>query len=227
MSREDPFLVRHTSLPAVGEANGERAVLNRMGFQVVTDFFTQIGLAGFTYQMQIGTEDAPANSTTSIDDQLAEGVADNIAGYAMIPLLFEVNFDFVDTAVNSDVMLEWDKAKVRYTSGGTAFVPANLRGDDPYAAVGSYYVGPDVTVAAKSAVPDSVELARRAPNEDVVTDPTTGKLGWDPVIYSCRTRPVVVGIDACSFVQHIGAGTADINIYAAFQFAQFAKSLAV
>ena len=219
--------VRQNSYEDYSEGQDRFARLNRRGELVIMNFFDQIVLDGRGYHMQIGTEDAPVNSTTSIDDQLAWAVADNTVGYAMIPLLFEVVFDLADTAVNSDIMLEWDKDKVRYSSGGTAFVPANMRGDDPRAAVGTFYVGTDVTVAAKSAVPNSVELARRAPNEDVITDPTTGKFGWDPVIYSCKTRPIVVGTDACSFVLHVGAGTADLNAYGVFQFAQLPKESVV
>ena len=219
--------VRQNSYEDYSEGQDRMARLNRRGELVVTDFYTQIVLDGRAFHMQIGTEDAPVNSTTSIDDALAWGVADNIVGYAMIPLLFEVNMDMVDTAVNADIMLEWDKDKVRYTSGGTAYVPSNMRGDDPRAAVGSFYVGTDVTVAAKSAVPNTVELARRAPIEDAVTDPTTGKLGWDPVIFSCKTRPIVIGVDACSFVLHVGAGTADLNAYGVFQFAQLPKESVV
>src|SRR3990167_4938928 len=111
MSRDDVFLVRHTSIPAVGESNADRAVINRLGFQVVTDFFTQLILSGFGYHMQIGTEDAPVASTTSIDDQLVWMVADNPDGSAAIPLLYEVNIGNFTTATLVISMLEVDKDK--------------------------------------------------------------------------------------------------------------------
>lgn len=227
MSRDDPYLVRHTSLPAVGEAVGERAVINRMGLQVVTDFFTQLVLGGFAYHMQLGTMTAPVDSTVAIADTLVWAVADNNAGYAMIPLLYELGIDFVDTAVSGETMLEWDKDKKRWSSGGTAFVPANMRGDDYRSANGVFYVGTDITAAAKSAVPNSVELARRQLSEDAVTDPTTGKMQMDPIIYSCMQRPIVVGIDASSLVVHFGAATADLKGFGVLQFAQFEKGLVI
>ena len=226
-ARDDVFQVRHTSWPAVGESTAERAVINRLGSLVVTDLIDQLVLGGWAYHMQLGTEDAPINSTTSIDDQLAWAVADNNAGYAMIPLLAELNIDFVDTAVNSDAMIEIDKDLKRYSSGGTAFVPANMRGDDPRSANGVFYVGTDVTVAAKSAVPASVELARKSLGEDAVTDPTTGKLQYDPIIYSAKQRPIFVMTDASSIVFHFGAGTADLNGYGVLQFAQVEKAMVV
>ena len=225
MSREDVFLVRHSSIPAISEAVAERAIINRMGMQIVVDFFDQLILSGLAYHMQLGTEDAGVNSTTAIDDQLASMVIDNNAGYAMIPLLYEVTPGVIATATLVQAMLELDKDKVRYTSGGTAYVPANLRGDDNNSASGSFYVGPDVTIAAKSAVPNSVEFARKFYLEDALAD-TIGYPGaWEACVYSARNRPIAVLIDAASIVGHFGSATADVTGYAVLQFAQFDKAL--
>src|SRR3990167_4932875 len=226
MSRDDVFIVRHSSTQAVGESNAERAVINRAGFQVVTDFLTQITLAGWGYHMQLGTEDAGVASTTAIDDALASMVADNIAGKAMIPLLYEVTVGVIATATIVQAMLELDKDKVRYTSGGTAYVPANLRGDDNNSASGAgFFVGADVTIAAKSAVPNSVEFARKFYIEDALTDSLGYPGAWEPCVYSARLRPIAVLIDAASIVGHFGAATADVTGYAVLQFAQFDKAL--
>ena len=227
MARDDAFLVRHTSLPAVGESTAERAVLNRMGFQVVVDFIDQLSLGGFAYHMQIGTETAPVNSTAAVDDQLVWMLADNNAGYAIIPLLYELSVEFVDTAVFLEAYLELDKDKKRYSSGGTAFTPANLRGDDLRSFNGAAYVGTDITALAKSAVPNSVELARRGLSEDAVTDPTTGKMQVDNAIYSVKTRPIAIGTDASALVVHYGATTADANGFGVLQFAQLEKGLVI
>ncbi len=224
MARDDLFEVRSTSLPKLGEGTAQRAIVGSYGAQVVVDQLTHWILAGYGFHMQIGTEDAPVNSTTSIDDALVWMLADNQAGSVMVPLLYELNLDFVDTAVNIDAMLELDKDKVRYSSGGTAFVPANLRSDDLESAGGSFYVGTDITAAAKSAVPNSVELARKSITEDAVTDPATGKMAWDPAVYNIRTRPPAFLIDASSILCHFGAGTADANGYGVLQFAQFPKA---
>lgn|SRR3990167_1211382 len=228
MSRDDMFLVRHSSLPAVGESNAERAVLNRMGFQVVVDFFDQLALAGMTFHMQIGTEDAPVDSTTSIDDALVWMIADGTAGYAMIPLLYEVNVATHTTATLYNTMLELDKDIVRYSSGGTAYVPANLRSDDVAAANGSskFFVGTDITAAAKSAVPNTIEFARSTLTEDVITT-STGVSNINREIYSAKSRPIAVLIDAASILCHHGTATADAGSYGVLQFAQFAKALVV
>lgn len=226
MGREDAFRVRHSSVPALGESTQDQAVLNRMGFQVVTDFFTQLILGGFAYHMQLGTEDAPINSTTSIDDQLVWAVVDQNAGYAMLPLGAQVLIANWTTSTLVNSMLEADKDKVRYASGGTAFVSANLRGDDPRAFSGAAYVGTDVTVAAKSAVPNSVELYRGQVVEDAQATPAAGD-ATVAFLYSARVNPFIVLTDASSLLLHHGSATADVLSYGSMQYAQFEKGLVI
>ena len=232
MARDDPFLVRHNTIPAVAESTAVRAIINRMGIQIVTDFFTQLTLSGFAYHMQAGTEDAGDGMTSTIDDVLVAMVADNSAGNAMIPLLYETTPGVVaDTADLAMAMLEVDKDKIRWANdaSGTAFVPANLRSDDPNAASGFFRImeGAGIVTAAKSAVPNSVELARKDFLENELAD-TIGYPGtWDTVVYSVRTRPMCVLIDASSIVGHFGSAAALMTGYCVLQFAQFSKTLVV
>lgn len=227
MGREDAFRVRHSSLPALGESTQDQAVLNRMGFQVVADFFTQLILGGFAYHIQAGTEDAPVASTAAIDDQLAFMLVDQNAGYAMLPLAVQVMIANWTTATLVNSMLEADKDKVRYASGGTVFVPANLRGDDPRSFNGvAYTVTADIVAAAKSAVPNSVELKRGTVVEDVQATPAAGDANI-AFVYSARIDPTIVLTDASSLIVHHGATTADVNSYGNFQFAQFEKGLVI
>ena len=131
MAREDVFRVRNTSWPALGESGQEQAVINRSGSLIVTDFLTQLILGGWAYHIQAGTEDAPVASTAAIDDQLAFMLVDQNAGYAMLPLGVQTVIANWTTGTLFNTMLEADKDKARYNSGGTLFVPTNLRGDDP------------------------------------------------------------------------------------------------
>ena len=232
MGREDVFLCRHNAIPALAEGNEERAVVNLAGFSVVVDMFTQLVLSGFAYHMQVGTENAGDGLTNVIDPILVAMIADNAAGNAMIPLLYEVNPGVIaDTAALVMAMLEVDKDKVRYAAdgSGTVYVPANLRTDDPNSANGSFIVmeGDGIVAAAKSAVPNSVELARKDFIEDALAD-TLGYPGtWDPVVYSVMKRPPMVLVDASSIVCHAGSATALCTGYTALQFAQFDKDLVV
>jgi hypothetical protein len=203
-----------------------------MGSQIVTDFFTQLTLSGFAYHMQAGTENAGDGMTNVIDDILVAGIADNTAGNAMIPLLYEATPGVVAaTAVLAMAMLEVDKDKARYAddASGTVYVPANLRTDDPNSANGDFIImeGAGVVATAKSAVPNSVELARKDFLEDALAN-TIGYPGaWDTVIYTIRNRPPCVLIDASSCLLHFGSATALLTGYYAFQFAQFSKTLVV
>lgn len=226
MSREDPNLTRYTSFPAVAEGQRTTAVLNSMGMRVAVDFFTQLALSGFTYHVQVGTENAGATLTGAIDDQLAAVLADNNAGNAIIPLFYHVDPGVLAGATVAQAMLELDKEKNRYSSGGTAFTPENLNGLDLNSFNGSAYVcgASDIVAAAKTAVPDSVELARRTFIEDALADSIGYPGAWDLDIYDVRKNPVAVGVDTCSLVGHAGSATADLTGYVVLQFAQLPKS---
>lgn len=229
MSREDVFRVRHTSWPAVGESSQEQAIINRPGTLVVTDFVTQLILGGWGYHIQAGTEDAPVAATGAIDDELAFMLVDQNLGYAMLPLALQTVIANWTTATLFNTMLEADKDKKRYSSGGTAFVPANLRGDDPHSFNGVAYVcAADVVPLAKSAVPNSVELWRGGVTEDAQATPdgAAAALGGKAE-YSIRNNPFIVLVDASAFVVHHGTTTADVNSYGNFQFAQVEKGLLI
>jgi hypothetical protein len=228
MGRDDPFMVRDTTLdPRVSGTRGE-AVVNRLGFQTQVDFLTQMVLSGFGFHIQAGTEDAGVAATAAIDDELAFILADNRAGNVMIPLLYEVTPGSVaDTFVLLMAMLEADKEKARYASGGTVFVPENMNGSDQNTFSGVAYAGGDVIPAAKSAVPDSVELARRFFYEDTLAA-KIGYAGWHKSeVYTARKRPLCVLHDASSIVGHLGSTTALATGYGVLQLLQFPKGYIV
>ena len=226
MARDDVFRVRSSAFPAIGEGVGEQAIINKQGILVVADYFDQMVLSGRGYHMQVGTESAPVNSTVAIADTLVTMLADSAAGNIMIPMLYEVNFEFGDTSVFIETMLEVDKLKVRFSSGGADFEPANLRSDDINSANGVFKVqsGAGIIALAKSAVPDSIELARKQLSEDAITDPTTGKLALNPIIYSVKDRPICVIVDVGSILGHLGATSLDVTGFQVLQFLQFPKA---
>ena len=226
MARDDVFRVRSSAFPAIGEGVGEQAIINKQGILVVADYFDQMVLSGRGYHMQVGTESAPVNSTVAIADTLVTMLADSAAGNIMIPMLYEVNFEFGATSVFIETMLEVDKLKVRFSSGGADFTPANLRSDDINSANGVFKVqsGAGIIALAKSAVPDSIELARKQLSEDAITDPTTGKLALNPIIYSVKDRPICVIVDVGSILGHLGATSLDVTGFQVLQFLQMPKS---
>ena len=228
MARDVPFQIRHTTIPAVGEATDDKAIINRLGSIVVTDFYTQLVLSGFGYHIQVGTEDAPVAFWSTPDDVDFMLLADNSANYAMMPLLCRVTIDALVDGASALAYLEVDKLIVRYSTSGTAFVPANLRTDDPNSASGSFYtgVGAGGTAAGKSAVPNSVELARHLYFEDNVASSSGGETENTPLYAVSRDAPCVI-VDVGSILLHWGASATPPTGYAILQFAQFSKTLVV
>lgn len=211
--------VRQNSYENYSEGQDRLARLNRRAELVVVDVWDQFVFDGRAFQMQLGTEDAPINTTTSIDDQLSWWVVDNAVGYALIPAYVEHHVVDFTTATLIHSMIELDRGTARYSSGGTAYVPENLRLDRPRAAVGgSFVVGTDVTVAAKTAVPQSLEIARRVISNDAVATQTGAENSFH--IWSAKTAITAVLIDGDSLVGHFGAATADATGYGTVMFVQ-------
>ena len=193
---------------------------NRRAELVVVDMWDQFILDGRTFQMQLGTEDAPINTTTSIDDQLVFAVADNPAGLTMIPSFLQLSIATWTTSTLVNMMLEIDRALARYSSGGTAYVPENLRTDRPRTASGTFYVGTDVTVIAKTAVPGSMEIWRHVGSEDNVGT-STGAENANVSRYSAKELGMfaaIVGVG--SALVHFGTASADATGYGSFCFVQ-------
>lgn len=206
---------------ADGRAVSPRA--NRRGELIVADFWTQMLLDGRLYHLQIGTEDAPVASTAAIDDQLGWLLADQSAGYAMIPFAAQVVVANWTTATLIGSMLEADLAKKRYSSGGTAQAPQNMRGDAPFSFAGEGYVGTDITLAAKTAVPQSVELYRGPHVEDAQATPDAAAASVT-LDYSARRHSLVAVVGLGALVLHHGVTTADVNSYGFMQFIQIERT---
>lgn len=218
--------VRQNSYSNWAEGQDRPARSNRRGELVVVDFFTQCILDGRTFHMQMGTEDAPVDSTGVIDDTLAWMLADNPVGYVLIPTFYKVSVATWTTSTLINAMLEVDRAKARYSSGGTAYLPENLRTDRPRVAVGSFYIGTDITAAAKTAVPGSIELWRHAGAEDNVGT-STGAENINIAEYNAKVHPFAEIVDVGSCVLYAGAATADFTGYGSFDFIQLPKESAV
>ena len=230
MGRDDVFLVRHQSIPGLSEGGADRAIMNKLGAQIVVDFYTQLLLSGYCFHMQTGTEDAPITTNGPLDDTKPVIVADCTSG-AMLPLLAEINVQAHSTSTLIGALLEADMDKARYSSGGTVYVPEqmNKAATSAAAANGTFYTieGSDIVAAAKSAVPASVELARAQLSEDAIADPATGMFAQlGAPLFTVRRQMPVILTNPGSLCLHFGSATADITGYAALEFAQFPAALA-
>src|SRR3972149_8464363 len=94
--------VRQNSYENFSEGQDRVARLNRRGELVVVDFFTQCILDGRAFNLQVGTEDAPVNTTGAVDDTLGDILWDNPVGYAAIPLVAQ--FSIVDVTTSTLIL---------------------------------------------------------------------------------------------------------------------------
>src|SRR3990167_10967417 len=122
---QDIGTVRQNSYSNYSEGQERSARLNRRGELVVMDFFSQCILDGRGFHEQVGTEDAPVNTTGALDDTLGDILWDNPVGYAAMPLAATVNIVDVTTATLISAMIEIDRALNRWSSCGKDYVPEN------------------------------------------------------------------------------------------------------
>jgi hypothetical protein len=229
MARDDAFQVRHASIPPVGETNADRAIMNKWGSQITTSLMVQMLLSGFAFHMQAGNEDAPVTTNGPTDDTKPVIIADCLSG-AMMPLKFQIALQAHGSATLIAAVLEADMDKARWSSGGTVYVPEqmNKHAAAADAANGTFYTieGSDIVAAAKSAVPASVELARKGLSEDAIADPGIGHMAIDGDVFNINRDPGVILANPGSLLGHFGSATADVTGYAILEFAQFPAGLA-
>ena len=212
--------VRQNTYNSYPEAQERPVRSNRRSELVVCDFWTQLVLDGRMFHMQIGTESAPVNSTTTVADTLVWMLVDGVSGTTLLPALYEVDMNILSTATIPEAYLELDRAKVRYSSGGTAFVPENLRTDRPRVSVAAAaYVGTDITAAAKTAVPGSIEIGHHSWMEDAIATGTGTEVGQYYKL-SSRDRPLGAVVGVGSVLCHFGSTTADVTGYGCLQWAE-------
>lgn len=212
--------IRQNSYGNYSEDQVREARGNKRGELVVSDFWLQSALDGRVFAVTLGTEDAPIASTTSIDDQLVWAVTDVPVGTVVIPAQAQVAIGTWTTSTLLNFMLEADFGKNRYSSGGTAYTPSNLRGDYPRASVCTSYVGTDVTVAAKSTVggQDGSTEFHRASYEVNLGDAADGLPGQELDWRGKDVGPVPIIDGVGSFLFHLGSASADVTAYGFYHF---------
>ena len=198
---------KQNTYESLGEGQYRPLRGNRRGELVVCDFWTQLVLDGRMFHLQIGTESTPVNATIDIADTLVWALVDGTAGTTILPAMYEESFDLITDATDVDVMFEIDRAKNRWISGGSSFVPTNLRTDTPRVSVATKaYVGTDITTAAKTAVPGSIEMGHHKFFEDNIATGTGN--AFHKYVLNGRKRPLGVIVGVGSMLGHFGCATA-------------------
>jgi len=216
--------VRQNSYEAQPDQTQRTARINRRGELVVVDFWSQLVIDGRMFHMQIGNESAPVDSTTTVDDELVWMLVDNAANTSMLPAL--VNLQLQTSASDTapiESYFEIDRAKARYSTGGSAFVPENLCTSRPRASVAAAaYVGTDITALAKTAVPGSMEISRKAYAETTPSnsnEPVDFAMNLTPM-FSARIQPGAMVVGVGSMLVHLGGANTNCTGYGIMQWAE-------
>ena len=177
-------------------------------------------MSGRVFMLQFGTEDAPVASTGSIDDQLAMATVDVPSGTIIMPLWGQGVVGTWTTGTLINYMIEVDNAKVRRSSGGTAFTPLCLRtdldngtGSSGVSGCTVYVAGASDIVAAAKTSGGSLEIYR----ESIEVNTGDAADYWPKMEYNPVICPLVVG--PASVVVHFGAA-ADLTVYGNLMWAE-------
>tara|TARA_Y100000310_G_scaffold187507_1_gene187544 strand:- start:565 stop:1236 length:672 start_codon:yes stop_codon:yes gene_type:complete len=190
---------------------------NPLGELITMPWYQQAVFDGRVFQVQLGTENAPINSTTAIDDELVWATVDVPATTVIVPVYVEVNVATWTTGTLIDFMLEVDNAANRYSSGGTAFTPLNLNAGSGSTSNCTAYVGTDVAASAKTSG-GSLEVARLAGSENAVSTSTGSETQFRWFVGD-QPGPVLAGLS--SLLLHFGAASADVTGYGVIQYAEW------
>lgn len=203
-----------TSLRELGNEDKARATMSKYGCPVGMDFFTWMVLIGRTYIVQAGTEDAPID-TTPVDDTTLNMVVDVPSGKTV--MLAEAGTHVVDftTGTLAMTLIEADNAKVRYSSGGTAFTPLNMNNAFSNGSGVNAYVGPDITAAAKT-TGGSLEIARWQVGNDAKATQLADEN--NNFFWTARLNIPVIIQGPGSILLHFGSATADVTGYSQLKF---------
>ncbi len=191
-----------------------RATMNKYGCPVGMDFFTWMVLIGRMYLVQAGTEDAPID-TTPVDDTTLNMLVDVPTGKTIMLAEASCHVSDLTTGTLAQVLIEADNAKVRYSSGGTAFTPLNMNNTYSNGSGVNAYVGPDITAAAKT-TGGSLEIARF----DISSDAKATMLADENInfLWTARLNIPVIVQGPGSILLHFGSATADVTGYSQLKF---------
>lgn len=203
------LIVEQDSLGSAGENTWTGAKANKLGYQIVMDFFTQMAMEGRIYQVRAGSISAPLVGDQPLADTAAEMCVDAVAATTIMPMSLMIGIN-----LGTGTLHEYGAKSVATVSTvGDAFVPLNLRSDGG-AAVTTARVDAagGVTVTAEL-VTTTLEHWQYSNPLAIVTagGGTQPLLLWEP-----KAPPVLVG-PRCFYVQITATGTGP-SYYAHFDY---------
>jgi hypothetical protein len=199
------FLVYQDSVGATGENTWGSARMNKMGFQVVTDFYTQMAIEGRVFQVRAGTISVPVVGDVVITDTAAEMCADAATGTTIIPVYTNISYNLAAGTLFENA----GKSVATASSAGDAFVPLPLySGGVAAACTARVDEEGSTTVTAELA---TTTLRHFSWSQPIAAGAYTTTYDWEP-----RSPPILNG-PRCFYIQIAGTGTGP-SYYASFDF---------
>lgn len=197
--------VAQDRVDAAGENTWMAQKGNKLGYPIVIDFYTQMGIEGRIFQVKAGTISVPLVGDVVITDVKAEMCADAATGTTIIP----VNTNFSLNLGTGTLHENAGKSVGAVSTAGTAFVPLPLL-------QGGAAAGSTARVAAAGGVTVSAEVSTTTRrhwswSQPIAAGAYTTTYDWKP-----RTPPILVG-PACYYVQMAATGTGP-SYFATFDF---------
>lgn len=192
-------LVEQDSIGATGEGTYRPIKVNKMGFLVTVDFYTQMAIEGRCYQARAGTVATGLAADSTLTDTAAQMCVDAPTGTTIIPA--EIGLAMLDVATGTNLQAAL-KAVGAASTAGTAFVPLPLlQGGAASLSSARAMTDGGVTVAAEVATTTRRLWEFVALQTQSATVLAVGSLG---TIAAAAWRPLVpyigVGV-ACVYLQ--------------------------
>ena len=198
--------VNQDSVGAVPEQQWSAAKGNKMGYQIVIDFLTQMAIEGRVYQVRAGTITTPLTGDIAITDAAAEMTADAVAGTTIIPVYLNVELESFAGGTLPECAA---KSVGAVSTVGTAFVPLPL-----YIGGSAAVSTARVTAAGGCTVTAELATTTRRHYAHMVTAQADSILAN----HHFQVPPVLAG-PACFYVQ-VAAATAGPVYFAHFDYVE-------
>ncbi len=187
---------------------------NRMGIQVMQDFYTYSALLGAGFQVRAGTIATPLVGDVPITDTRCEMCADAVAGTTMIPVGLGIGYA-VGSGTNVMVAI---KSVATVSSAGTAFVPLPLKSNGSAAVTTARVAAHAVTVTAELAT-TTLRHFEYANSVVIGAGNDGGGLAIASAAWNPKAPPILVG-PRCIYMQ-AGASTTGPSYYAHLDYLEF------
>lgn len=207
MSDEIKTRVQQESYMTYGDGVQGEMRLNRRGEAVMPDPFTQLVADGRVFNTSNAVQETledlseTARGSDNVNPAL---LLDVPSGTTAIPLeiMLDIGVDGTDEDIAITVNTDDD---VRYSSGGVAITPVNMRKDDPRSVKCKMYSGSSTITASANTDDDTIDSAR-LPAEALPKSTETGEPSY---LWTAKKRIAPVLIGPASLLVFAVSATAD------------------